>query len=95
MKKNQNELTTEQQQLVNNVLNMENLKVESLVEATLKVKNSSKQEIEKKQKEILDKKIKYIKIKNERILLEESVDKELEILNEKERKAKEERKKKE
>ena len=56
MKKNQNELTTEQQQLVNNVLNMENLKVESLVEATLKVKNSSKQEIEKKQKEILDKK---------------------------------------
>ena len=63
MKKNQNELTTEQQQLVNNVLNMENLKVESLVEATLKVKNSSKQEIEKKQKEILDKKIKDIKKK--------------------------------
>ena len=58
MKKNQNELTTEQQQLVNNVLNMENSKVESLVEATLEAKNSSKQEIEKKQKEILDKKIK-------------------------------------
>lgn len=57
--KNQNNLTAEQQQLVNEILNRKQLEVESLVEATLKSdKNDTKEEIVKKQKEILNKKVK-------------------------------------
>ena len=52
-----NNLTAKQQQLVNEILNRKQLELESLVEATLKSdKNDTKEEIIKKQKEILSKK---------------------------------------
>ena len=52
-----NNLTAKQQQLVNEILNRKQLGLESLVEATLKSdKNDTKEEIIKKQKEILSRK---------------------------------------
>ena len=52
-----NNLTAKQQQLVNEILNRKQLGLESLVEATLESdKNDTKEEIIKKQKEILSRK---------------------------------------
>ena len=56
-KKNMN-LTDEQKILINKILKMNNMKTESLVEATAKSrKEDSKDQIIKRQKEILNRKI--------------------------------------